>query len=231
MDLNSILQPPAGQPQPGGPPTPQFGNKKLIIIAAAVIGLAVIGGIGRMIMSRVVNFGVRSAIQAGTGVKIDEKGNAVSFQGKNGEQVQYNVNGNSGTVTYKGENGETGKVEVQGSGEAKHLPTDFPADFPVMSGLAIDTTYAQSTPGQGSTFMITWTGVAKPDDATGYYRTELEKAGWTKTTEMSTDQTWTLIYSRKPDPAKDATDTATINIEQKTEGNYVLNLGLQLAPR
>ena len=225
MDVQNLMGA-AAQPPAGGSPAPKPDNKKLIIIAVcAIVGLSVVGAIGKFVVGKMVGFGMRKAIEAGTGVKIDENSGSLTVKGKDGTEVKFNGNDQSGTVTVKNENGEVSTIQAQGSGTAKKLPNDFPADFPLMSGLAIDSTWSMSQPGQGTSFQIVWKGSTKADDVVAFYRTELEKAGWSKTFEYSADNSTSISYQKKLSPDKDAADSATIMVETKDDG---LQVGLTL---
>jgi hypothetical protein len=223
---------PSGQPaQPAGGPGLPKPNKKLItIIVGAVLGLSVLGWVGNMIVGKVIGFGVRKAIEANTGVKVDENGGVVSFKGKDGAEVRYDVNGTGGTVTFKDEKGQTGKIETAGSGTAKSLPSDFPSDFPVMSGMSLDSTWSLSQPGQGTSFMIGWKTTADAEQISQFYRTELESRGWTKVMESTSGNMTSLAYQKTVDQEKGTNDVATINIEVLAEGTTV-TLSLNIAAR
>ncbi len=213
-------QPPAGdKPQSGG------SNKNLKIIIGVVLGVAVLGWLGQMLVGKMVSFGMRKAIEAGTGVKINDQGGSVSFKGKNGEQVTYNVNGeNGGTVTYKDVNGATGEIQVAGGDQAKTLPKNFPSDFPVMSDLKLASTYYAAEGGK-TTFVISWTTAKSVDDVSAYYKTAMTDNGWTSESSADYNGTQILSYSKNPQP--DGTkDTAQMTVSAEN-GETTLSLMMQ----
>jgi len=231
MDPN-MMSAPAEQPsQPaGGPGLPKLNKKLITIIVGAVLGLSVLGWIGNLVVGKVVGFGMKKAIEAGTGVKVDEKGGVVSLKGKDGAEIRYDVNGDSGTVTFKDEKGQTGKIEAAGSGAAKALPQDFPSDFPVMPGMQLDSTWSLSQPDQGIAHAITWKTSDKTDRIMQYYRGELERSGWTKVFESISGNQAVLTYQKTVNAEKGTSDTATIGIEELADTTNV-SLQLVLAPR
>jgi hypothetical protein len=221
------MQAPAEQPSrpAGGPGLPKPNKKLITIIVGAVLGVSVLGWVGNLVVGKVVGFGMKKAIEAGTGVKVDEKGGVVSFKGKDGAEIRYDVNGDSGTVTVTDEKGQTSKVESASGEAAKTLPSSFPSDFPVMPGMKLDSTTSWSSPDQGVAYGIVWSTSDKTDKITQYYRAELEKSGWTKVVEYAADNQAVLSYKKDVNVEKGTADTATVGVEELSD---VTNVSLQL---
>jgi hypothetical protein len=224
MDLNQIVQqvvPPQSAP-PGGP-APRDNKKIIIIAAAALIGLSVLGWVGNMIVGKVVGFGMRKAIEAGTGVKIDEKGNTVSFQGKNGQgSVQFSGTDNGGTVKVTDEKGQTTEIVTQENGTAKKLPDGFPSDFPVMSGMTIYSTMG-AIGAESSTFTVAWRTAVPREEVAKWINENLKKAGWTITMSTDVDTDSIINFERSPAETVDAInkDAGYYTISAKDTGTEV----------
>lgn len=225
MEPGNVPTAPSEQPaQPaGGPGMPKINKKLITIIVGAVLGVSILGAVGNYIFGKVVGFGVKKAIEAGTGVRVDERGGAVTVRGKDGAEVRWdvNTNGNSGTVTFQDEQGRTGRIEAAGSGEATSLPSDFPSDFPVMPGMTLDSVYTQSITGEGAGFVIGWKTGAGSDQISQYYIREMTDRGWTKSAEQTANNQTMLFFQKVVDQEKGLSDTATITIDQQAEGTTV----------
>jgi len=207
---------PGSQPAvpPAAPPTPppvKPNNKLLIAIIAGVVGLSFLGWLGSFVMGKVASFGVRKAIEAGTGMKIDEQGKAVSFKGKDGSEMKIDTNAQGGsTVTYKNENGETGVIETQTGDTAKpkELPKSFPADIPVMPGMVLTDTYSASQ-GTTSSFVMKWTTKTSLEQTVAYYTDAVPKNGWTSASTMDTGEAQYLSFEKTVDEATGTKNTVT----------------------
>ncbi len=198
MDINPQGAP--AEPQPAGAPQPKSGgNKTLVVIVAVVLGVAVLGWVGQMVMGRLVGFGMKKAIEAGTGVKIDDKTGSFSFKGKDGAQVSYNVNGDSGTITYRDVNGASGEIGGASGEQATSLPKSFPSDFPVMDGLKLESTFYVTADGR-TTFTVSWGSPKSVEEVASYYKSAMTGAGWTQVSAMDYNGTQALSYSRNPQP-------------------------------
>lgn len=200
-------------PQDGGGASK--GSRKLVIvIVAAVVGLSVLGWLGSFIMGKVVGFGARKAFEAGTGVKIDERGGSMTITGEDGAEIRVSGDDEGGTVTYKTEAGEVGRIESRTGDDVKSLPKDFPADFPVLPGSELTDTFTMSQAGQGQNFSLTWTTDKTPEQVVSFYEDNLAGQGWQKAFFSAFDETTMLLFERAVG-ADDAKDSVTLSIERK----------------
>ncbi len=217
VDKSQIFQP---KPLPPGEQGPKDNKKLIIIIAAVVVGLSVLGWVGNMVVGNLVGFGMRKAIEAGTGMKIDDKGGTVTFQGQGGQGTyQFGGNESSGTIKVTDEKGQVTEITTQGSGAAKTLPSAFPSDFPVMGGMTLDSTTQQVAP-DGSVFIISWKTSSRSTDVAQWETDHLKSAGWNIT--MSTDtgtESW-IYFDRGPADAAQR-DGGWFTISTKDSGTEV----------
>ncbi|HEY5112541.1 MAG TPA: hypothetical protein VIJ45_00330 [Coriobacteriia bacterium] len=91
----------------------------------------------------------KSAVEAATGVKVDQSGDNVT------------VTGNDGSSTTMG----------------KALPAGMPSDFPVYPGTVI--TGNKSTTSEGTSWSYSMETADSVQKVTDWFKAELEKAGWT----------------------------------------------------
>lgn len=229
MDITQTGEPqgsmPAGAPVPTGP---KPGNKKmLIIIAVVVVGLATLGWIGSLIVGGMVSFGMRKAIEAGTGVSVDEREGKVTYKGKDGAVMEVSDT-NSGSVTFTDKDGKTVEIESKGEGEAKVLPKNFPNDFPVMDSQTIVSTYSMASEGMG-TFTIEWSAKQSTEAVHDFYVNALKDKGWRVTAETSSDNQYFITFERGPEdaPLKDG-GWLTIAPGDNNEAKVSLFLGINV---
>lgn len=194
-------------------------KKTLIIVVAIVVGLSVLGWVGSMVVGGLLSFGMKKAIEAQTGVKIDERGGTVSFQGKDGKgTVSFDGGSDTGVVKVTDEQGRVTTITGDSGtdGAIKKLPAAFPADFPVYSGAAIDSTFSSES-AEGSTFMVSWKSADAREKAVEFYKSALKSSGWnvTTTTESGTDAM--IIFERaSQDPSKKDGGWVTVSLSDGT---------------
>lgn len=164
---------PSATPTPSRTPTPSSGgsSKKLLLILAVVIGgLALLGAVGSWLAAKAVGFGFKKALEAG-GVKIDERGGAVTLGGKDGASMRIS---DDGTLTFTDNQGNTATVRTE---EGK-LPADFSSAFPVHGSLTAVGGAVTRTP-KGDLNTATWKSTATVAELDAWYRRELPAKGWT----------------------------------------------------
>lgn len=212
-------QPPAA-PQAPAPKVP----KSVIIAAVVVVGLGVLGGIGSMIAGKVASFATRKAIEAGTGVKIDEKGDVTKVTTKEGTMEVRQDGEGAGKMTFTGEDGKTAEFQFSEGGDAK-LPTGFPSDFPVMSGAKVGASWAAEEGGSKG-YTVQWTVSGSVADAKAFYAAELVKKGWRVTATTEIEGTVSLVFERGEENAerKDGGWLAISAEDGKTNVSLVLSL-------
>ncbi len=76
---------------------------------------------------------------------------------------------------------------------ATELPQQFPADFPLMPGLQLATTF-HKIDGPLNTYTIAWTSEAGPDLVSRYYVKALNDKGWKPEDVMNSDNTETIFF-------------------------------------
>jgi hypothetical protein len=129
-------------------------NLRILLAIVAVVAIVAMTGCGA-----IVEKAVTSGIESATGVKVDESGNSVTIQGKDGSSLS---SSNDGT-----------------------LPEGFPEDFPVYENGTITTGIASDGP-KGKGFLV---GIGTDDPAVtafDWYETQLKDKGWTVKTSMKT---------------------------------------------
>jgi len=224
---SSPAVPPAAPPTP--PPVKQ-NNKLLIAIIVGVVGLSFLGWLGSFVMGKVANFGMRKAIEAGTGVKFDEKGNTVSIKGQNGAEIKFNADGSgSGTTTYTNEAGETSVIETQTGDTSKALamPDSFPSDIPVMSGLKLTNKYSMGS-GEMTNYVLTWTTSDSQKQVADYYKGAMPQNGWTSTTEFETADGIMVSYEKVFNAETQTKNSATFSFTTKDDGSLEVTLSAQI---
>jgi len=216
MDGASQQTPPPAAPRSAMPKLP----KGAVIAGAAVVGLLVVGGIGKMIVGKMTQVAVKTAFEAGTGVKVDEKGGGVTqVTTKDGTmQVKQGADG-SATTTITDKDGKTAEYTVSGDGEgAATMPRDFPGDFPLPSGATLDSSGSITAEGQ-QTFTLAWSTSASVADTRAYFENELKAKGWRITATTEVEGSVSIVFERGPADAekKDGGYLAITTEEGKTK--------------
>jgi len=235
MDVaNPGPQPAVPSAAPPTPPPVKQNNKLLIIIIAAVVGVSFLGWIGSFVMGKVASFGMRKAIEAGTGMKIDEKGNTVSFKGQGGAEIKFDTSDSgAGTVTYKTDTGETGVIETQTGDSDKPiaLPESFPSDIPVMSGLKLTGKYSLGS-GEMTNYTLTWSSNESQKKVADYYKEVMPQNGWTSTTEFETTDglmiSFEKVFAAETETASAVNNSATFSFTTKDDGSLEVSLVAQI---
>ncbi len=73
------------------------------------------------------------------------------------------------------------------------LPQQFPADFPVMAGLSISSTF-HKIDGPLNTYTISWTTSADPAAVAGFYLQQLTTKGWQPEDVLNPDDTESIFF-------------------------------------
>lgn len=242
-----------GAPQQPGTPTPSSGGPQLpdlskipglnkipglsggktpkgaVIAVVAVVVLLVVGGIGKLIIGKMASFATRKAIEAGTGVSIDDKGEVTKVKTDQGTVEVKKSGDNAGTMTVTGKDGQTAQYQFSGGdGKAVSLPTSFPTDFPVVAGATATGSFA-STDGAVQTFTISWDTAGSVADVKDFYSKELVAKGWRITSTSEIDGSVTLIFERGPeDAAKKDGGWVSVSTE---DGKTKIALFLSINPK
>ncbi|HTM68089.1 MAG TPA: hypothetical protein VL426_02215 [Candidatus Binatia bacterium] len=222
---------PSGMPQmPAGmPKLPVKLPKGAIIGIAAVVGLGAVGLVGKMIVNKAANVAVRGAIEAGTGVKVDDKGDVSKITTKDGTvEVKGGTEG-SGKVTFTDKDGKTSQYEYSGSGDAggtATLPKDFPGDFPTPPGATLTSSSSVTADGQ-HTFTLSWTTTASVSDTRAFFEKELAAKDWRITATSEVEGSVTIVFERGAADAQ-VKDTGYATIATQ-DGKTVVTLLLGLA--
>lgn len=216
---------PASAPQGPGPKIP----KSVIIAGAVVVGLAVLGGIGSMIAGKMASVATRAAIEAGTGVKVDEKGGVTQVTTEDGTmEVKQDADG-TGKVTFTGKDGKTAEYEFSEGGTAS-LPTGFPSDFPVAAGAKVEASWAAEE-GGGKGFTVQWSVPGTVAEARAFYAAELVKSGWRVTATTEIEGSVSIVFERGEEGSQERKDGGWLAIsseEGKTKVALILGLYAQM---
>jgi hypothetical protein len=187
-------------------PASKPASKKLPTAAVVAIGcfvvLAIIGfGItmaGKLIFSKIGTGLIQKGIESKTGMKIDSDGNKFSFTDpKTGESVNF---------------------------AADKMPENFPKDFPIYPGAKF--TGSMSGGNNAKDAQGFWVILSTPDTlskVTEYYKTNLDKSGYTIKNTMNLNEmtTWTVkkdslgggVTVTRGENDKETTITVTLGTE------------------
>lgn len=190
------MQQPGAAPQAAAPKLP----KGAVIGIVAVVGLVVVGGIGKMVADKVAGYATRAAIESATGVKVDEKGGVTSIKTDEGT-VQVTEQGEgTGKMTFTGADGKVSEFQFSEGGDAE-LPTGFPADFPVMAGAKSTGSWAAND-GDMTAFTVSWDLAGSVADAKAFYQAELVKTGWRITATTEVEGSVSFVFERGPEDSE-----------------------------
>ncbi len=200
--------------------------KGAVIGAIAVVALLVVGGIGKFVVGKMASFATRKAIEAGTGVSIDDKGNVTKVKTDSGTVEVKNTGEGSGTMTVTGKDGQTAQYQFAGGdGKEVSLPSTFPTDFPVVAGAKATGSYA-ATEGATQGFTISWDVPGSVADVKDFYAKELVAKGWRITATTEIEGTVTLVFERGPEDAakKDGGWLSVSTEDGKTKVALILSI-------
>jgi len=201
-------------------------NRQAIIIAAIVIGLLLLVGGCKMFMRSMVDRAVENAIESGSGVEVDRRGNTTTYTDKDGNKVTVDGDGSGGTINFQGSNGEQGSYQMNTGDNAK-IPEGFPSSFPVLLGGRLTTSYSGSEGAEGdSGFHLQWEVDGSVADAVAYYQRELAADGWTVVATSDMGAQTIIVFERDAaNGDKDGGSVMVSEINGKT--NVTVNLGVQ----
>jgi len=142
----------------------------IIIIAAILIGLVLVGRLVSKIIAEKVTNGVLSRVT--------------------GQNV--NVSGDGKNITVKTDKGD---LTINSGGS---LPSDFPKDFPVYPGAKLTGSFsANGTNGEDSKGVsVVWETMDEASKVGTYYKSSLVSAGYTISTEYSQADSTTLTFEK-----------------------------------
>lgn len=150
----------------------------LVFVGVGCLVLLVLLGIGTTIamkfFAKTIGKGmVEKAIESKTGVKTNisdlEKGKMTFTDSKTGAKVNI------------------------GSGE---VPDTFPKEFPLYPGYKVTSSMSGAASGKSNGFWLTLSTTDAPDKVTGFYKTELEKNGWTVESTFTANDMTTQSVSK-----------------------------------
>ena len=144
-----------------------------------------------------------------------QKATEKAIQGATGGAV--NVDGDN--VTIKGKDG----AEATVSGDTK-IPADFPSEVPLRDDGTVNAVVTSQAPGGGTSYMINIRFKVPQNEVLDWYKTELEKGGWTITSTVSTGDGG-MIGAEKGDLSLNA-----VTGGESTEG-YTSVVTLQVSPK
>lgn len=219
MDTPSM---PTPNPTPSAtPPSNSSGSNKkiLIIILAVVLGLGALSMIASFVVAGVVGFGIKKAIESGTGIKIDENGGKLTFSGKDGESLKIT---NEGTFTFTDNEGNTATINT----ETEKLPANFTKEFPVHGSMTAVGGSVMLAP-QGNLHTANWSSTASVPELDAWYRSQLPLNGWEVNTEIggNTEQGSIISFTRGEG---DAQEGGQITILIDDDGNTAVHVLLTI---
>lgn len=151
--------------------TPQPKKKSTAFLFVFLIILVVLAILG-IFATKLAGVAFKGFL-ASKGLKVDNTSKSVTI---NTEDGALTFDGNSGSGSIK-----TGEGEIK-YGENLTLPTDFPANIPVITGSTIITVSSKTAEG---TSFVSYTTKKSAAEVIAYYKDELPKKGWTYTSEYS----------------------------------------------
>lgn len=203
-------------------------QKKNLVIAAVVIGVLLLGLVGKMLMRKAGERVMDGYIEGRTGVDIDRNGGSTTYTDAEGNKVTYSGDADgTGTVKVQGADGTSGSYEASTGADAK-LPAEFPSDFPQMSGATLLSAYGGMEGTQGDRgFQAVWQTDLSVSEAVTFYKAELVKSGWKVVTaaEMGTQ---TLIAFERDSAAGGDKDGGAISVGAGTDGKTTVTVTLGL---
>jgi hypothetical protein len=108
---------------------------------------------------------------------IAQKATEGALEGATGGAVK--VNGDS--VTIKGKDGSEATVS-----DNTKIPADFPSEVPMRDDGSVKTVITNKTSGGGTGYMVNIQFKIPQNELLDWYKTELEKGGWTITSTVAT---------------------------------------------
>lgn len=150
----------------------------LVFVGIGCLVLLVLLGIGTTVamkfFAKTIGKGmVEKAIESKTGVKTNisdlEKGKMTFTDSKTGAKVNI------------------------GSGE---VPDTFPKEFPLYPGYKVTSSMSGAASGKSNGFWLTLSTADAPDKVIGFYKTELEKNGWTVESTFTANDMTTQSVSK-----------------------------------
>lgn len=155
------------------------GNKTIIIIAAVIVVLALLG-YGAKYLLGMFAITAMNAQLASEGVKVSGNpltGGSYTITGDDGKKISVDTTGESYTVTDN--MGNTYNV-----GEGAKIPDGFPSAVPLYAGAKV-TSSAESLESGKKVYMVTLTTSDAFASVAGFYKEALKKSGWNITQEMN----------------------------------------------
>ncbi len=158
--------------------TAKKSTNPLVFVGIGCLVLLVLIGIGsafamKFFAKAIGNNFVEKAIESKTGVKANisdlEKGKMTFTDSKTGAQVNF------------------------GSGE---VPETFPKDFPLYPGYTVTSSMSGADSGKNDGYWLTLSTVDGSDNVVSFYKTELEKNGWTVESTFTANDMTTLAISK-----------------------------------
>lgn len=213
---------PTPNPTPSAtPPSTSSGSGKkiLIIVIVVVLGLGLLSMIASFVVAGVVGFGIKKAIETGTGIKIDENGGKLTLSGKDGESLKIT---NEGTLTFTDNEGNTATI----NSETDTLPANFTKDFPIHGSMTAAGGSVMQTP-QGDLHTANWLSTASVPELDTWYRSQLPLKGWEVNAEIggNTEQGSIISFTRgEGDAQEDGQLTILIDDSGKTAVQVLLTI-------
>lgn len=180
-------------------------NKTTIIIVAVVVGVLILVLAGyfiyRAVADKFTESSIEKMIEAQTGQKVDieKDGKTMKIESDQGE-MEYNVeNGDQASfqMEFTDEQGQQERMKIQTDEEGIEVPKELKDSLPIFTPSKMITLNDMGDKGIAGTFV----SEKNAEQIKDFYLTEMEKQGWSKIGEFSTNETTSINFEKNSDSA------------------------------
>lgn len=180
-------------------------SRALIVVFASSL---LLGGCGAC-----VEAATQAAIEKATGVEVDKDGERITFKGKDGEKIEFQADGKTGSLRMQG---KEGTVEFNADGEGK-LPSGFPLS--VASGAKVEGSLSTNTDKE-RTYIATLRHQGDIQKVSAFYQRELESKGFdVERAEMEFNGRRSITLSGKADARQ-----ASVTLHSDDEDGFLTQI-------
>ena len=194
-------------------------------IAIALVVIVVLGYGAMKVVKGMFSYGVQKAIEAGTGVSVDQSGGTITFKGQDGSSIVMTGKDGEGSISVKGKDGK-GEMNFN-SGANATIPADFPKDFPVIAGAEVATVSRVADTNETG-FSVVWLTKKTPKQCADFYTKAFGEKGWKITASTEADSVYSQIFEGAPNKSgkKYAGTVITEQVEKDTHVTLIISVPL-----